>query len=519
MESNASFPRKWESSTPARGSRAARIFAAAAMLAAMASRVHAQDSNEQQLLQLASEGETQAALALVSPGVDVNQSQSDGTTALHWAIYYNDADLVQRLIERGADVKARNSYGATPLSQAAIVGNTAVIKALLDAGSEADERGADDQTALMIIARTPNVAAAKVLVEAGADVNVREKWRGQTALMWAAAQNQSGMVDFLIAQGADVDAQSLPNNWERQVSAEPRMKILPPGGMTPLLYATREGCTACVASLIKAGANINKADPEGVTPLVMAGLNARWDSMKLLLEAGANPDKWDIYGRNPLYTVVDYSTLPHGGRADRLSSDLTTPIEVAELILARGGNVNLQLKLFPPYRALGPDRGADGLLRTGVTSLFRAARGGDIPMMELLIKHGALIELPSEDGITPLIVAAGFRQAAIDTRGRFRNEAQSLASVRLLLDAGADPNLPENNGQTAIFGAATQGWNSVVQLLAERGANLQHKDVNGNTPLDAAMGRAGVFGRGSGGDPHPETAALIEKLIAERSAN
>lgn len=489
---------------------------AGAVLAALfTGQVVAQDGNEQQLLQLASEGETASALALVGRNTDVNQSQSDGTTALHWAIYYSDEALVERLLARDADVTARNEYGATPLSQAAIIGNTNIIKMLLDAGAEADERGADDQTALMIIARTPNVTAADVLVNAGADVNAKEQWRSQTALMWAAAQMQPAMVEFLIEQGADVDAQSLPNNWERQVTAEPRMKILPPGGMTPLLYAAREGCTACVAELIDAGAKLNQADPDGVTPLVMAGLNAKWDSMKLLLEAGANPDKWDVYGRNPLYVVVDYNTLPHGGRADRLSGDLATPLEIAELILAKGGNPNLQLKLFPPYRALGADRGADGLLRTGVTPLFRAARGGDIPMMELLLKHGALIELPSEEGVTPLIVAAGFRQSAIDTRGRFRNEEQALEATRILLDAGADPNTTENNGQTAIFGAATQGWSSVVQLLAERGADLEHKDNNGNGPVDAAMGRAGLFGRGSGGDQHVETAALIEKLIAE----
>ena len=489
--------------------------AAAVFAALLIGRAQAQDGNEQQLLQLASAGETAAAQELVSSNTDVNQSQSDGTTALHWAIYYNDEALVARLLERDADVMARNEYGATPLSQAAMIGNTNIIMMLLDAGAEANERGADDQTALMIIARTPNVAAAAVLVAAGADVNTREKWRNQTALMWAAAQLQPAMVEFLLEQGAEVDAQSLPNNWERQVTAEPRMKILPPGGMTPLLYATREGCTGCVAALIKAGANLNQADPDGVTPLVMAGLNAKWDSMKLLLEAGANPDKWDIYGRNPLYTAVDYNTLPHGGRADRLSGDLTTPLEIAELVLAKGGNANLQLKLFPPYRALGADRGADGLLRTGVTSLFRAARGGDIPMLELLLKHGALTELPSEEGVTPLIVAAGFRQSAIDTRGRFRNEAQALEATRILLEAGADPNITENNGQTAIFGAATQGWNSVVQLLADKGADLEHKDTNGNGPIDAAMGRAGAFGRGSGGDLHVETAALIEKLIAQ----
>jgi ankyrin repeat protein len=467
------------------------------------------------MLELASAGDTQAALQLISRNTDVTQSQSDGTTALHWAIYYNDLDLVEGLIDRGADIKARNTYGATPLSQAAIIGNTDVIEALLKAGADADERGADDQTALMVIARTPNVDAAKLLVKHGANVNHVEQWRGQTALMWAAAQQQPEMLAFLIKEGADVDAQSLPNKWERQVSAEPRMKILPPGGMTSLHYAAREGCTECVKLLIDAGANLNKADPEGVTPLVMAGLNARWDSMKLLLEAGANPDKWDIYGRNPLYTVVDYNTLPHGGRADRLSKDLATPLEIAQLAIAKGANVNLQLKLFPPYRALGADRGADGLLRKGATALFRAARGADLPMMELLIENDALLDLPNEDGITPLIVAAGFRQSAIDTRGRFRNEEQALGATRLLLDAGADVSRAESNGQSAVFGAASQGWSSVVQLLAERGADLQHKDSNGNTPLDAAMGRAGANARAAG-EQHLETAALIERLVVEQ---
>jgi uncharacterized protein len=492
------------------------ITSSVALATLLAFPAHAQDGNEPRLLELASTGETRAAFELLTSRTDVNQAQLDGTTALHWAIYYNDEQLVEQLLSRRANVHARNEFGATPLSQAAIIGNPRIIKQLLDAGADANERGADDQTALMIVARTPIVEAAYHLVQAGAEVNAREKWRGQSALMWAAAQKQPAMLKFLIDSGAQLDAQSLPNNWERQVTAEPRMKILPPGGMTALLYATREGCTECVDLLAKAGANLNQADSDGVTPLVMAGLNAKWDSMKVLIEAGANVNKWDVYGRNPLYMVVDYNTLPHGGRSDKLSADLAKPMEIAELLLANGANVNLQLKLFPPYRALGPDRGADGLLRTGATPLFRAARGGDAPMVELLLKHGALVDLSQENEITPLIVAAGYRASAIDTRGRFRNEQQAYAVSKLLLEAGADVNYTEENSQSAIFGAATNGWNSVVQLLADHGADLQIKDRFGNSPLDAAMGRAGMFGRGSGGDAHIETAALIEKLIAER---
>jgi ankyrin repeat protein len=493
-----------------------KTLASAVFAALLSNAALAIDGNEQQMLQLASTGNTAAALKMVGAKTDVNQSQADGTTALHWAAYYNDAELVKKLIKQGADVKAKNEFGATPMSQAAIAGNVEVLKALLDAGVQADEAGPDDQTPLMVIARTPNVKAAELLIKNGADVNHVEKWRGQTALMWAAAQKQPAMLQLLIDKGAKINARSLPNNWERQVTAEPRMKILPAGGFSPLLYAAREGCAECVSKLIKAGADLNLPDPDGVTPLVMAGLNARWDSMKLLLEAGANPDKWDVYGRNPLYMVVDYSTLPHGGRADKLSDDLTTPLQVAELILAKGGNVNLQLKLFPPYRALGPDRGADGLLKTGVTALFRAARGGDVPMTELLLKNKALVDLPNEDSVTPLIVAAGYRAGAIDTRGKFRTEKQAMEVVKRLLDAGADINAAESFGQTAAFGAATNGWNNMVQLLADKGADLTHKDNGGKTPLDAAMGKAGQFGRGSGSDPHPDTAALIEKLVAAK---
>jgi uncharacterized protein len=491
------------------------LLATAVLTAMLASASHAQDGDAERLLQLASEGETEAALELLDRNIDVNQSQSDGTTLLHWATYYNDVDLVKQLLRRDADVNARNEYGATPLSQAAITGNPEILQALLDAGADVNERGADDQTALMIIARTDNIAAAEVLIEEGANVNVAEKWRGQTALMWAAAQKQPEMVKLLLENGAAVDAQSLLNKWERQVSGEPRMKILPAGGFTPLLYAAREGCTLCTQYLIEAGADINKPDPEGVTPLVMANLNAKWDSAKLLLEAGANPDKWDIYGRSPLYTAVDYNTLPHGGRADRLSEDLTTSFEIIQMILDKGANPNLQLKLFPPYRALGADRGADGLLKTGATALFRAARGGDAPVVKLLIEKGALLELPNEDDVTPLIVAAGYRASAIDTRGRFRTEQEAFEVTRILLEAGAEPNAVESAGQTAIFGAATNGWNTLVQLLADHGADLEHKDSAGNNVVDAAMGRAGRFGRGSGGEEHLETAALIEKLIAE----
>ncbi|MDR0780548.1 MAG: ankyrin repeat domain-containing protein [Pseudomonadales bacterium] len=490
----------------------------AVLSALLAGSVHAQSGNEQQLLQFASQGNTAAARELLTQSVDVNAAQSDGTTALHWAVYYDDADLVAQLLRQGADVGVRNHYGATPLAQAAINGNAGIITALLRAGAEVDERGADDQTALMIVARGGDVAAATALLAAGADPNAVEKWRGQSALMWASAQAHPPLLQLLLAAGANPNAQSLPNDWERQVTAEPRMKLLPPGGMSALHYAAREGCAECARVLLAGGAKIDQADPEGVTPLVLANLNAQWDTAKVLIDAGANVDKWDIYGRSPLYAAVDYNTVPHGGRADRLSKDLTTSLDIIALILDTGGNPNLQLKLFPPYRSLGADRGADGLLRTGTTALLRAARGGDVEATALLLAHGARVDLPNEDGITPLLAASGYRASNVDTRGKFRTEEQAHAIATLLLDAGADANASESAGQTALYGAATNGWDTVVQLLAERGADLEHKDQAGRTPLDAALGRAGRFGRGDGAEQRVATAALLEKLLAEKHA-
>ncbi len=275
----------------------------------------------------------------------------------------------------------------------------------------------DGQTPLMVIARTDNVEAAKVLLRHGADVNKTENWLGQTALMWAAAQSQPEMVKLLIKHGANLEARSIVHDWNRPVTAENRAKQLPRGGLTPLLYAAREGCLGCVQALVEAKADVNVTDPDGVSPLLMSLLNAHFDTAKYLLSKGADPNKWDWWGRNPLYAAVDYNTVPHGGRPDQPSLDETTGVEMIRLLLEAGANPNLQLKLFPPYRALGPDRGADGILSIGATALLRAARAGDTPAMQLLIDHGALVNLPTQRGMTPLMAAAGLGGSMIDTRG------------------------------------------------------------------------------------------------------
>ena len=456
------------------------------------------------------------ALLAGHPAPDVNQRTADGTSTLHWAVYHGDTDLVLRLLAAHADPNARNDYGSTPMSEAAIRGDVKVLGALLSAGADVDSANADGQTALMILARTGNVAAAQLLLSHGAHVNAREQWRDQTALMWAAAQQQPAMVRLLLKHGAAVDERSLVNNWARQVTAEPRMQARPAGGFTPLLYAARSGCQECVQLLLKAGADPNLGDPDGVTPLLESILNFHFDIAALLVSHGVDVDRWDTWGRSPLYAAVDLDSLPVGGRADRPSLDQTSALQLIKLLLNAGANPNLQLKLFPPYRSLRDDRGADSILTVGATPLLRAAKGGDLPAIQLLLAHGANVELPTDTGVSPLLAAAGVGSSALDTRGRYKTESEALTAVQALLAGGANVNEADHSGQTALHGAATWGWNDVVKVLAERHANLLAKDARGRTAVDVAMGSAGASGRASS-QAHPETAALLRQLMADEA--
>ena len=494
------------------GKRLARTTFAVAVLALAATGVA---RAEESIVEAIKSGDRAAAMAMIGHA-DVNKPEVNGTTPLIWAVHKGDVQLVDRLIKNGANVSATNNYGASALSEAAILGNVEILEKLLKAGAHVDFPNADGQTALMIIARTANVEAAKVLLRHGADVNKTEKWLGQTALMWASAESHPEMVKLLIKHGAKVEARSVVHEWKRPITAEMRAKQLPRGGLTPLLFAAREGCLGCVQALIDAKADVNMTDPDGVSPLLMSLLNAHFDVGKYLLEKGANPNKWDWWGRNPLYAAVDYNTLPHGGRPDQPSLDKTTGIEMIKLLLDTGANPNLQLKLLQPYRSLGADRGADGILNIGTTSLLRAARAGDIPAMKLLLAHGALVDLPTQRGVTPLMAAAGLGASKIDTRGTFITEPEAMKAVQLLIDRGADVNAADGAGQTALHGAAFQGWNEIVKLLVKHDAKVNVADKNGQTPLDAAMGRIIRRARLGAVEVHEETGALLEKLAAQQ---
>ncbi len=471
-------------------------------------------TGDTRLVEAAKAGDNAAVIALLDKHADVNVPEIDGTTALHWAVHRENVAIVERLLGAGANVKAVNRYGVSPLAEAAVIGNPVIIDKLLKAGADVNEKNADGQTPLMSVARTGNVESARLLIGHGADLNAKENWRGQTALMWAAAEHFPAMVKELAAHGADLNARSQVNHWERDVTAEPRRKYMPLGGWTALLFAAREGCLDCAKALVEAGADLNLQDPDGVTPCVTATVNGHYDVAEYLIEKGADVNLADHWGRAEIWAAVDMHTLPHSTRPDAAESESVSSTDLLKAVLAHGADVNAALELFPPYRSLG-DRGSDNILGIGATPLLRAAKGGDAMAIQMLLAKGADPNIPNINNVTPLLAAAGLGSRDSDTRGRYKTETDGIASVKLLLDAGADINAADDKGQTVMHGAAFWGWSRMVQLLADRGAKVDVKDNKGKTPIDSAMGRNG--GNGFGGnriDVHEDTAALLKKLIS-----
>jgi ankyrin repeat protein len=389
-----------------------------------------------------------------------------------------------------------------------------MIQKLLQAGADANAVGTEGETPLMTVARGGNVEAAKILLAHGAQVNASEPLHGQTPLMWAAAQSHPEMMRELIGHSAEVNARSAIQHWERQVTAEPREKWLPPGGFTALHFASRQGCLDCARILVDAKADINAADPDGNSAVVLAIINGHYDLAGYLIDQGADPNLADVTGRTALYAAVDFSTMPNDNRpAPKLINERSTALDLVQKLLDRGANVNAQLKKQVPYRAK-LDRGDDTMLTTGTTPFLRAAKAGDIAAMTLLLAKGADAKLSTRNGINPLMAAAGLGTKEEDSTGRHKTEAEAIDAIRLCLENGVDINATDARGQTALHGAALKGYDQVVQFLADHGAKPDIKDKRGLTPLDFALGKAGGLGfDGSASEPHPSTAALLRKLM------
>jgi ankyrin repeat protein len=480
----------------------ASVASAIAVLSAAAVTCYAQSDSV--LADRIEAGDRKVALEMIGRSAPVNSAQPDGATPLHWAVYRVDEELVKALLSRGAKADVVNAYGSSPLAEAARVANVNLVGMLLDAGADANRANEDGETPVMLAARTGAVKVAELLVRHGANVNARERFRDQTALMWAAAEGQPDMVAFLVSKGAGVNVRAKANDWQNQMTSEPRVQYRPTGGLTPLLYAARAGCRGCVGALLKGGADIDLPNPDGMTPLMLAIDNSHYEVARYLLDQGANPHTWDWWGRTPLYAVVNMRGGPDSNAGPREPASL----DLVRALLDAGVNPNHQLNMLQPSRNGNSGRFKDDLLNTGATPLLRAAQTFDNEVVRALLAHRALVDLPNAMGVTPLMAAAGIgtrtSQSVLGPGPTADVEARSMETMDILLKAGADVNnritdttsltariarastMTNREGQTALFFAAQVGRAAVVRFLLDHGAKVDVMGDSGRALLNAA---------------------------------
>jgi len=551
-------------------------------------------------------GNRDAVRTLIKQAADVNASQGDGMTALHWAASNDDAELARMLVAAGANVRAATRLGAiTPLWLAAQNGSAQVIDVLLKAGANANVTTSLGVSPLMIAAGTGNPEAIRALVAAGADVNAKENTYGQTPLMFAAAYNRPAAIELLIEQGAKTDATTkvrmppgrgrgapargandpaaanAPNGARGRGAAargaadraedargtagailrapaqtatpgiadlpaslgqsgapqtagrggaqasqndnpeEPREAQEPMGGLTPLLYAARQGHFDAVRTLLDKGADVNGVSADKTTPLMMAMINGHFDLAMYLLDRGANPKIATMAGGTPLYRVIDLQWAPKSFYPQpNAKQEKVSYLDLMKALLAHGADPNARLVRQLWYTGYGFElEGADP---AGATPFWRASEVADLEAMKLLVGAGADPNIATLDGVTPLLVAAG--------DGFHGNDAITVPAGRmpavkyLVEECHADLNATDQKGgdstsilhtntrlYTPLHSAAARGDNEMVLYLVSKGARVDLVGKNGVTAADAANGPRERI------QPFPETVALLERLGAKNN--
>jgi ankyrin repeat protein len=459
-----------------------------------------------------------AVRALLKKGVDVNAAEGDGATALHWAAYLDDNELVGLLLTAGAKANVPNDLSITPLSLASANGNAAIVLALLENGADPNAASETGVTPLMEAARSGSALAVRALLNRGANVNAKERDRDQTALMWAVSRRHPEVVQVLLDHHADVHART--RTWPSRVMLDqgPRRTVkrsvedarqIDSGGRTALLFAAQVGDVESAMRLIAAKADVNDTAADGNSALVLATFAGHPEVARVLIDSGANLDS----------AGAGYSAL----HAAALRGDAAT----VKVLLTKGANPNVRLTKGSPVRRFGSQWALPTPL-TGATPLFVAALYLEVDIVRALLAAGADHTLGLPNGTTPLLAAAGtavekearpsdlVRHNIVDndTPQVPRLEAEVLDATTLLLDAGADANQANELGDTALHAAAGAGLTSVIQLLADRGARLDARNKAGQTALSLTLPR----GRGPEGRTGASGFKAAEELLRKLGA-
>ena len=477
----------------------------------------------------AKRGDRAAVRTSLARKADVNAAHVDGSTALHWAVERDDAEMADMLIRGGARITARTREGVTPLQLAATNGSAAMIDRLLKAGAKPNEPLTQARdTALMMAARTGATGAIRLLVEAGADVNAKETWGGTTALMWAVSEGHLEAARLLIAAGADVSARSnfvaaangrgFEGRTPLTNASDAKPTEFASGWLTPLMLAAREGHIELSRLLVGAGADVNAAAGDGKTALALAIFNGNYEVASFLVDSKADVNAADAQRFTPLFYAVDRRNMETAPNFPWMVT--LDPLPLIRKMLDAGANPNALVNNTPRARM------REGSPRiVFATALMRAAFAGDLELVKLLLDRGADPKIISRDSENMLSAAAGL--GFIHGYHRGKSPEERLQVVKLFVELGNDVNWPDDYGITPLMAAGNFGNVPIIQYLIDAGADLSAHDLGKKNdgafgssneplmPIDYAIG-VGTFVPNNAVIIHEDAVALMAKVMKQR---
>ena len=476
-----------------------RLTAIGVLTFALLPALHAATDNA--VVTAAKDGDLRAVRALVAKRINVNEPARDGSTALLWAVYHSDAEMTKALLTAGAKVDTPNKYGVTPLIQASRSGDTRLIDLLLKSGAKATLAHPDGETALMAAARTGHLDAVRLLIEANSDVNATT-YQQETALMWAAAEGHADVVKALL------DAKADPNRKARVTTIEERKHAdHPTGGFTALMYAVRNGHEAVARVLAQRAADLNLANGDGVTALIVAIVNDRFDLAATLVDLGADANDGSLYFAVDMHDATTDMRARDGSRLRTDYPNKMTALDLIAKLLDHGADPN---KAFTGQLHSATLCCSDEI---NASPFYRAAVAADVEALKLMLKKGADVEWspkpvkkPGNDedggggrgnanvGRTPVIIAINGGRGAAFAAGpgferlgappfREASNREPVDAIKVLLAAGANPNIKTPDGSTPLHQAVTARQVPIIQALVAAGAKLDAVNKDNLTPL------------------------------------
>jgi uncharacterized protein len=503
-------------------------------------------------------GDVEIAKLLVAAGASVTQPNRDGATPLSLACQNGNVELVRLALDAGADPNETLPNGETALMMAARTGNTEPILLLIERGANVNAaENLRGTTPLMWAAAYENPDAVKVLLEHGADVGARSKVVPRGRRPYLAPTVQSRISEFVreigqagrrVTDGSGLGEVPPDDPRETERLAAQRQRALKQleaapgpaavggsddvdeapqpanrapemwGGVPSLVFAARQGDIESARVILEHGADVNQQTEGGWTALLTAVQNRYYELASFLLEHGADPKIQNNGGWNPLYIATDNRNI-EGGDYPTRKPDMDH-LEIIKLLIDHGADLNARMHSSTETRTIFTHQ---WLYEDGGTPFLRAAQSSDIELMKLLLEHGADPTLNTDDNTTPLMVASGI--GWVEGVTYEWSKAANLETVKMLLDLGIDVNGRNSEGRTALMGAAHKGRNEIVQLLVDRGADLNAHDIGSRDTIHKLAGvswRAIDYSDGlvrvgvQSSIPHPETAALLRKLMMDR---